>query len=95
MAKRGRDLFISYTSADDDWAEWIAWQLESAGYTTLTWQNLDRVEGPVLDRRDAGIGLLIGIASVVDGSRQAGGPRSDHQEIDGDLQSVPGCGDLQ
>jgi hypothetical protein len=35
VAKRGRDFFISYTSADDDWAEWIAWQLESAGYTTL------------------------------------------------------------
>ena len=35
MAKRGGDFFISYTSANEDWAEWIAWQLESAGYTTL------------------------------------------------------------
>jgi TIR domain len=35
VAKRGGDFFISYTSADEDWAEWIAWQLESAGYTTL------------------------------------------------------------
>jgi hypothetical protein len=27
-----RDFFISYTSADRAWAEWIAWQLEEAGY---------------------------------------------------------------
>jgi hypothetical protein len=27
------DFFISYTGADQDVAEWIAWQLESAGYT--------------------------------------------------------------
>ena len=30
-----RDFFISYTSADQSWAEWIAWELETAGYTTL------------------------------------------------------------
>ncbi|MEV4666348.1 toll/interleukin-1 receptor domain-containing protein [Microbacterium sp. LWO12-1.2] len=30
-----RDFFISYTSADSEWAEWIAWQLELAGYTTV------------------------------------------------------------
>ena len=29
------DFFISYTSADRAWAEWIAWQLEAAGFTTL------------------------------------------------------------
>jgi hypothetical protein len=28
------DFFISYTSADRAWAEWIAWQLELAGSTT-------------------------------------------------------------
>ena len=28
-----RDFFISYTSSDRQWAEWIAWQLEEAGYT--------------------------------------------------------------
>jgi TIR domain len=27
-------FFISYTAADDAWAQWIAWQLEAAGYTT-------------------------------------------------------------
>ena len=26
------DFFVSYTSADRAWAEWIAWQLESEGY---------------------------------------------------------------
>lgn len=30
-----KDFFISYTSADRVWAEWIAWQLEDAGYTTI------------------------------------------------------------
>lgn len=28
-------FFISYSPADEQWAEWIAWQLEAAGYTTL------------------------------------------------------------
>ena len=30
-----KDFFISYTSADQRWAEWIAWQLEGAGLTTI------------------------------------------------------------
>jgi hypothetical protein len=30
-----RDFFISYTSADHRWAEWIAWHLEEAGYSTM------------------------------------------------------------
>jgi hypothetical protein len=30
-----KDFFISYNSADKDRAEWIAWQLEAAGYTTV------------------------------------------------------------
>ena len=29
------DVFVSYTSADRPWAEWIAWELEAAGYSTL------------------------------------------------------------
>ena len=28
------DFFISYNKADREWAEWIAWQLEEAGYST-------------------------------------------------------------
>jgi len=29
------DFFVSYTQADRKWAEWIAFQLEAAGYTTI------------------------------------------------------------
>jgi hypothetical protein len=31
-----RDFFISYNQADRTWAEWIAWQLEHAGYSVGT-----------------------------------------------------------
>jgi hypothetical protein len=30
-----RDFFISYTSTDRAWAEWVAWQLEDEGWTTV------------------------------------------------------------
>jgi hypothetical protein len=30
-----KDFFVSYNSADKDWAEWIAWTLESVEYTTV------------------------------------------------------------
>ena len=30
-----KDFFISYNKADRGWAEWIAWQLEAAGYTVI------------------------------------------------------------
>jgi hypothetical protein len=30
-----RDFFISYTAADRAWAEWLAWELNAAGYSTL------------------------------------------------------------
>jgi len=29
------DFFVSYNKADRKWAEWIGWQLEAAGYTTI------------------------------------------------------------
>ena len=29
-----KDFFISYNKADRAWAEWIAWTLEEAGYST-------------------------------------------------------------
>jgi tetratricopeptide (TPR) repeat protein len=32
---QARDFFISYTQVNRSWAEWIAVQLEAAGYTTL------------------------------------------------------------
>jgi len=30
-----KDFFVSYNKADREWAEWIAWQLEESGYTTV------------------------------------------------------------
>ena len=30
-----KDFFISYSGDDKTWAEWIAWQLDEAGYTTV------------------------------------------------------------
>ena len=30
-----KDFFISYTKTDEGWAEWIAWQLEEAGHSTV------------------------------------------------------------
>jgi len=30
-----KDFFISYTKSDQVWAEWIAWTLEGAGYSTV------------------------------------------------------------
>lgn len=36
MAESERcDFFISYNKADKEWAEWIAWELEKAGYTVI------------------------------------------------------------
>ncbi|AXA96852.1 toll/interleukin-1 receptor domain-containing protein [Microbacterium sp. PM5] len=34
-AADGPDFFVSYTSKDQEWAEWIAWQLERVGYSTV------------------------------------------------------------
>ncbi|WP_239376390.1 TIR domain-containing protein [Frankia sp. Cj5] len=38
------DFFVSYTSADREWAEWIAWQLEAADFSVLI-QAWDFVPG--------------------------------------------------
>ena len=38
------DFFISYTSTDRPWAEWIAWQLEEVGYQVMI-QAWDFVPG--------------------------------------------------
>jgi hypothetical protein len=40
----GRDFFVSYTSADRRWAQWIGWQLEQAGYRVIL-QAWDMVPG--------------------------------------------------
>ncbi len=39
-----REFFVSYTGADQAWAEWVAWELEGAGYTTVL-QAWDFVAG--------------------------------------------------
>jgi hypothetical protein len=33
--KEHKDFFISYNGADEEWAEWIAWQLEHAGFSSI------------------------------------------------------------
>ncbi len=38
------DFFVSYTGVDRSWAEWVAWQLEDAGYRVLV-QAWDMVAG--------------------------------------------------
>jgi hypothetical protein len=38
------DFFVSYTQADREWAEWIAWVLEEDGYRVLI-QAWDFVPG--------------------------------------------------
>jgi hypothetical protein len=38
------DFFVSYTSADRAWAEWIAWQLEADGYQVV-FQGWDFMAG--------------------------------------------------
>lgn len=42
--ERSVDFFISYTSADESWASWVAWILEEANYTTYL-QAWDIVSG--------------------------------------------------
>ena len=33
MSGPGTDFFISHAGRDTAWAEWLAWQLQQAGYT--------------------------------------------------------------
>ncbi len=44
MEEQSPDFFVSYTQSDRRWAEWIAWQLESAGYGVII-QAWDFVPG--------------------------------------------------
>ena len=54
--KEIKDFFISYTGADEAWAEWIAWQLEENGYS-VTIQVWDFRPGSnfVLDMQKASV----------------------------------------
>ena len=40
----GLDFFVSYTTADRAWAEWIAWELEDSGFRVLL-QAWDFISG--------------------------------------------------
>ena len=40
MSSQVSGPFVSYTSADRAWAEWIAWQLEAEGYTVVVQAGL-------------------------------------------------------
>ena len=55
-----RDFFISFNKADDDWAAWIAWVLEDAGYRVV-FQHWDM--GP-------GSNFIVEMQRAVTGSRQ-------------------------
>ncbi|MCT9930561.1 TIR domain-containing protein [Planotetraspora sp. A-T 1434] len=49
------EIFVSYSPADERWATWIAWQLESAGYRTML-QAWDFVPGTnFIDFMDRGV----------------------------------------
>jgi tetratricopeptide (TPR) repeat protein len=60
-----RNFFISYTGADQAWGEWVAWQLEQAGYSVVL-QAWDFEPGDnfvirmrdALDRSDRTISLI-------------------------------------
>jgi WD40 repeat protein len=46
------DFFISYSDADRQWASWVAWVLENAGYRVLMWA-WDFAPGPDVAQRMA------------------------------------------
>ncbi|GII54047.1 hypothetical protein Pth03_24360 [Planotetraspora thailandica] len=49
------EIFVSYSPADERWAAWIAWQLETAGYRTML-QAWDFVPGTnFIDFMDRGV----------------------------------------
>jgi hypothetical protein len=80
------DFFVSYTSADRPWAEWIAWELELAGFRTIgqAWDILPgsnfvleiddaaRVAKPTIAGAVAGV---LGVATRL--GRLGGGVRAD------------------
>ncbi|MEU8899757.1 TIR domain-containing protein [Nocardia sp. NPDC048505] len=60
-----RDFFISYSPADERWATWLAWQLESEGYRTLI-QAWDFVPGTnFIDFMDRGVRESAVVLAVV------------------------------
>jgi hypothetical protein len=76
------DFFVSYTSVDRAWAEWLAWQLEQTGYRVIVhaWY-FEPGNNFVVRMRDAlehadrtlarGLGRLLGLPVVGARSRAA------------------------
>ncbi|MGH3932211.1 MAG: TIR domain-containing protein [Pseudonocardiaceae bacterium] len=59
------DFFISYSPADERWATWIAWELESVGYSTML-QAWDFVPGTnFIDFMDRGVSEAAVVVSVL------------------------------
>ncbi len=57
------DFFISYTSADEAWAEWIAWVLEAAGLGRRVKPLRQRARRLAPVRRRAGGGYALAAIS--------------------------------
>ncbi|MFE4328258.1 TIR domain-containing protein [Streptomyces sp. NPDC056831] len=59
------DFFISYSPADEQWASWIAWSLEDAGYRTVL-QAWDFVPGTnFIDYMDRGVSESTAVIAVL------------------------------
>ncbi len=59
------DFFVSYSPADEGWASWIAWELESAGYRTVL-QAWDFVPGTnFIDFMDRGLTQARAVIAVL------------------------------
>ncbi|HEY2762760.1 MAG TPA: TIR domain-containing protein, partial [Pseudonocardiaceae bacterium] len=64
-ASRPVDFFVSYSPADERWATWIAWELETAGYSTML-QAWDFVPGTnFIDFMDRGVSEAAAVISVL------------------------------
>ncbi|GAA4083977.1 TIR domain-containing protein [Actinomadura miaoliensis] len=62
---RPTDFFISYSPADERWAAWIAWQLETAGHRTMM-QAWDFVPGTnFIDFMDRGLSEAKAVIAVL------------------------------
>ncbi len=65
IGDRSLDFFISYSPADERWATWIAWELESAGYRTML-QAWDFVPGTnFIDFMDRGVSEATVVVAVL------------------------------
>ena len=65
MARGRKDFFVSHAGADRAWAEWVAWQLEQAGYSVeldlWDWaagRNFVTAMSDALDRCDRVLALI-------------------------------------